>query len=50
MPSYLDLVYNGSYLARYGDGAEYWRMKEDIFVVYPEKDFIFGPVSGAILR
>ena len=45
MPSYLELVYNGGYIARYG-WLEYWRWGNDLFFADPAHDFIYGPVTS----
>ena len=38
MPSYLDLVYSGSYLARFSNRDEVWRLGETLYVVNPVID------------
>lgn len=48
MPSYLDLVYDGSFIGRNIFNFEYWRLGEDIYIFDPDGEHVI-PVYGNFL-
>lgn len=49
LPSYLDLVYDGSFIGRNSKfNFEYWRLGEEIFIFDLDIDAVL-PIDGALL-
>ncbi len=53
MLTYLELVYNGSYVGKEPDmlcgHTEIWRYNGEVFLARPQTDLIVGPIAGTFL-